>query len=278
MNKECDFCGLEFVPKRTDAKFCSENCRQKAYLRRRQEETEQLNEQIRELRTRQTTDIDEAVNFGDKDISKEGIQINDSEDTHNRDVKSFSRINDEVGPQPSQELQRISEMTNKRQTTDNVPRDKPDPHERIEVEIKGKAIKMPKSMIEFFGKDFFDGMEMNDSDEDPLQDSWSYSEKERAGRISSQLRKWIKALIRFKKRTTLKEVKFLVQEINQAMNSFDFKYLPKGYSYKSFIEVEFYPRVKKLLVTMEANRQKRVSVEIDDKFGARLMDILCKLS
>ena len=100
--KECAFCGEEFIPKRSDAKFCSESCKQKAYLSRKQTEISELQNQVLQI-NRQTTDNDadpdsKAIienDIDNREMTRNTIhQMTDVEKTDRRKTTDTLRLND----------------------------------------------------------------------------------------------------------------------------------------------------------------------------------------
>jgi hypothetical protein len=84
--KPCEHCGNEFIPKRSDAAFCSSSCRQMSYIQRKNNLLPSFNKSenvgsIEERHTLEKQNADEGTNLINKDIStnKSTAPINSNE-------------------------------------------------------------------------------------------------------------------------------------------------------------------------------------------------------
>ena len=155
----------------------------------------------------------------------------------------------------------------------------------IEVTINGKRLTVIKSMYEFFGEDHYKNCELYASQEEyDLAEKkkaiergkrfWSIYDKEKVESINKQFGIWIKTLTLFKRGARLREVKALLNRIEEYIKSSDYRYLPKEYEYKDFIENTFLPKIKRLVISMEAQGNRHIQLVIDEVYQGQLEKVL----
>jgi hypothetical protein len=286
-NKECAFCGEEFTPKRSDTKFCSESCKQRAYLSRKQAEVEDMQSQLWN-NNRQTTDnddysddsiIDEQV--ADRRQLTDGVtrKMMDNSVTDSREMTDVLRV--KTTDQPKRFTDARSHFTDKRYDDD--------PHRMIEVTINGKKITMMKSTYQMLDDDELKRGEFYDSEEEhaeaerkeSLQKAkqlWTYYEKDKVTNTNRQLAIWIRTLGVFKRGARLREIKSFVSRVTEFMKSSDYEYLPKGYEHKDFIENSLVPRIKRLIANMEVEGSKETMLVIDETYQEQLAKVLLDIT
>lgn len=286
-NKECAFCGQEFTPKRSDAKFCSESCKQRAYLSRKQNGVEDMQSQLLNS-NRQTTDSD---NYSDDSSIDE--QVADSRqltDDFNRKMtaKSVTDSREMTGFLRVKNTDHSKRFTDTRSHVTDKRYDD-DPHRIIEVTINGKKVTMMKSTYEMLDEDelktgnFYDSEEEHAEAErkksiERIKRLWTYSEKDKVTSTNRQLAIWIKTLAVFKRGARLREIKSFVGRITEFMKSSDYEYLPKGYEHKDFIENSLVPRIKRLIVNMEVEGSKETMLVIDETYQKQLKKVLFEIT
>ena len=285
-NKECAFCGQEFTPKRSDAKFCGESCKQRAYLSRKQAEVEDMQNQ-RWNNNRQTTDsdyysdnssIDEQVTDNRQLTDGVSRKMTDKSVTDSREMTDVLRVN--ITDQPKTFTDARSNFTDKREDDD--------PHRMIEVVINGKKLTTMKSTYEMLDKDDLKTGEFYTSEEEyeaerytshqKAKHSWTYYEKDKVTNTNRQLAIWIRTLGVFKRGVRLREIKSFLGRMTEFMKSSDYEYLPKGYEHKDFIENSLVPRIKRLIINMELEGSKQTMLVIDEAYQKQLAKVLFDIS
>ena len=113
---------------------------------------------------------------------------------------------------------------------------------------------------------------------DRVKRFWSIYDKERVDGINRQLGKWIKTLTLFRRGARFREVKALLNRIEECIKSSDYRYLPKGYEYKDFIEDTFLPKIKRLAVSMEPQGNRNIQLVIDSVYQEQLEKVLLDIS
>jgi hypothetical protein len=284
-DKECDFCGASFIPKRSDAKFCSESCKQKAYLSRKNNEIEDMRRRL-DGSTRQTTDnetrdfTDEATapNTDSHELTDNiSSQFTDTDTDNSRKTTQDLRLKDSKRPS-------VAHNANGHFTDSDSIDD--DPFRQVEVTVKGKKYTMSKFTYDCLAEDGFENCELYDLEEEHLQAEekqkkaqarWSYGEQNAVSETNKHLKGWIKTLLSFKRIAIYSDVKNLIKKINEYRDSFSYRYLPKDYAYRSIIEDTILSALKKLSVQMEVSRIKRIKVEIAAEREALLMNVLLQI-
>jgi hypothetical protein len=285
-NKECAFCGQEFTPKRSDAKFCTESCKQRAYLSRKQAEMEDMQSQLSK-NNHQTTDIDDYSDNSSIDEPAtdsrqltDGIirNMTDKTVTDSREMTNVLRV--KTTDQPKRFTDTRSHFTDKRNDDD--------PHRMIEVIINGKKVTMMKSTYEMLDEDdlktgkFYASEEEYEAERNKslqkAKQSWTYYEKDKVTNTNRQLAIWIRTLGVFKRGVRLREIKSFLSRMTEFMKSSDYEYLPKGYEHKDFIENSLVPRIKRLIVNMELEGSKQTMLVIDEVYQKQLAKVLLDIT
>ena len=246
--KICLHCQEAFIPKRSDAQYCSPSCKQLAYLTRKNEEedTEQESIELQEKELPVKTFVKTPVNA----TVKPAI-IKDNEPS----------VNELAEPAPfsikSQQKEQI--VQKEKEADDENEGTKTDEEYR---EWKQLEWDVKKAM----GEDMASRMK-----------KWGYMDRECAAKTNTRLREWINTIIGFAKReVSAKEVRDLIGLIRKYQEDYDYKYLPVDYPYREYIEV-LKDKLKLAAVTLEMREDDTAPMTISERiktdFTYILMDI-----
>jgi len=247
--KICLHCREAFIPKRSDAQYCSPSCKQLAYLTRKNEEgsirQELIEPQEEELPV--------------KTLVKTSV---------NTSVKSASIADNK--PAVNEQTEPIPSLTNRQQKKQVIQQNA----EADEDENEG-----PKSDEDYmeWKQLEWDVKKAMGEDMSSRMKKWGYAYTDHVAKTNIQFRQWINTVIGFSKREiSAKEVRELIGLIRKYQEGYDYKYLPSDYPYKEYIE-DLKDKLKLVAVTLEMDEEDTAPMTISEKrktdFTYILMDI-----
>lgn len=246
--KICLHCQEAFIPKRSDAQYCSPSCKQLAYLTRKNEEGNIGQESIepREEELPVKTVVKTPVN-----ISVKPASIADNEPS----------VNEQAEPTPFSIKSQQKEQIVQKEKEDDDENEGPKTDEEYR---KWKQLEwdVKKAM----GEDMASRMK-----------KWGYMDSDCVAKTNIRLREWINTIIGFTKReVSAKEVRDLIGHIRKYQEGYDYKYLPVDYPYREYIE-DLKDKLKLGAVTLEMLEEDTAPITISGKgkidFTYILMDI-----
>ncbi len=269
MDKEkiCICCGSIFCMRRSDARYCSAACKQKAYKERKQflnmEESEDpLMEEETDKDEIHTSQKPDRTFFKEKNFS---IASNKAE----KETKFVPNVN---SIQKNSNLRlpfKSSLQDSARDMLKNSEREKselPDFHRRILY----KGHEVPAYWKEIYTKEEFEKLEPEIQENGDVIFSTCHKEKPKdttsddlVEKGNALLSKWLRKLLKMveRKRAVAEKLRGIDQEITEFINSFDYRWLMKTYKYRPFLENEFHPRIKTLLSDLKKDDYCHLTID-----------------
>jgi len=244
-SKECLYCKETFFPSRKDAKFCSSRCKHRHFLEKEEKNgSGTVSENVSEILQL------EANRF--QNVS--GNQKTDAGNASETVKKRFP---------PGQFLPAIIEKK-----YSGANRKKEDMEEEPEEEdtyyIDGRQV----SKERFYG--------LPEKNAKPQYNYWEKGKVEKANLI---IYKWVKRFIQLAQKPLIvkKQLKEFIAEIEEYIDSYEYRALPNNYEFKDFLEKELLKRLKLAVVSMEIDGIKYAKPEADPSAIEKLREVAFSL-
>lgn len=252
--KTCLNCGEDFLPARTDAKFCSNNCKQQAYLKRKDG---------LDIRKSILTPV----------INDD--YVTDSVTDTNRKMTDNLRIESKKTLIYSESL------------TDNSLNLET---EEESMTVKGISIPANSSLKFMYSKEELTKMRIEEDKDGSLtftslelakirEPKYSGYDRTKVNVTNKHLEEWIQRLLVMETKECVhkEELKDLLKDIEVFIQCSDFRYLPSQYPHKLFVQLELREKIEKAVQLIKSERLKSIKLTIEDEFRRRIRNVLYQL-
>lgn len=239
--KACLHCKADFIPVRSDAKFCSHSCRQMAYAAR-----SNSNDNIPPVDHK--TEIEISVN--EKGANKYLMSYIDACDAMQPSIEEKN----------NNELPLINCQENEKAVVKSVPK----------AEGKAAKKKFSKEKKSLRRQQYFSSINKQIDE---------VSERIAVNKTNYKLKGWIEKLLEYEIKPEIfrHEVLYLLENIDFFLSN-ERSNLPLTYPYLDFIEKELIPKLERVIERFDLKRLLTFKLSIPEDFRKELTDILERLT
>jgi aspartate carbamoyltransferase regulatory subunit len=238
LQKQCHYCDETFQSKRKDKKFCSSRCKHRYFLEKEQEnDLENVYQNVSDNPALPIQNIKETFPSTHRNVSQPEEKC-----------LSLRLLPAIIPKKPFQERNKTQSIYT---DYEEIKGGQDQQEEEDIYKIEGRLVT----------KEEFYGLPVKNA-----KPKYSVWDREKVKKANLRIYEWLKHVIILCKRPTVtkKEIKELINEIEEYLQDSDYNYLPANYEYKAFLEKELLKRLRRVGLLMDMEKIRLIQLEIDD--------------